>query len=54
MGAYVETPRYEVVSTRLSEQELREVQCFASDRKLSVCTAARLLLNIGLEALREK
>lgn len=50
MGAYKNgAARYDMLSARVTERELRDVLEFASARKIGISTAVRLLVNIGLE-----
>jgi hypothetical protein len=43
------TARYDIISTRVSERELKDLQRFADDRKISMSKALRMLFNVGLE-----
>ena len=54
MGVIKEEPRYEVLSARVTDRELLEVQAFANDRQINISTATRMLINIGMRALSER
>ena len=51
MGAMKESPRYSVVTTRLSDREAEELERFAKNNQTSICDAARRMILAGLEAM---
>lgn len=53
MGATKPNPRYIVLSTRVTDEELRQVEAFARLERTTLCDAARRLIEVGLRELGE-